>query len=165
MLTLTEGRADAAVRTRLGDDDGPGVWWEGLRAIIGNRYVAPLTRHILVSTTCGTYMTRSLAHKWGYLVQPLCPDCRVPDTPAHRVLECTRFCAGRLEQGDRWDEAFAACRSCGDEQLRDLLLPLRPQSAAPPPSSILRAFRGDEEIPISDFKFVPSEPGAGDGSA
>ena len=109
VLALTEMRADAAVRTRLGDDDGPGVWWEGLRAIIGNRYVTPLTRHILVSTTCGTYMTRSLAHKWGYLPNARHAGISRPGVPA--VLRGALGAGRPLGRGARSVPRLRRCKT------------------------------------------------------
>ena len=165
VLRMTEERADAAVASRLEDSAGRGVWWEALRSVIDNRYCSALTKHVLISTTCGTFLTRSLAHKWGYLVQPLCPACGKIDTPAHRVFECGAYEAGRVEQGERWDQAMAACRACEDDKLCSHLLPLRPERVAAPPSAVTRAFEGDDEVPLASFRFAPSEPVAGDGSA
>ncbi|CAK0823731.1 unnamed protein product, partial [Prorocentrum cordatum] len=92
VLATTTARADVAARSRHAlADDHPGIWWEGLRAVVENKYVTALTRHVVTSLAGGTYMTRQVAHQWGYLIAPACPRCGVTDTPAHRALGCVCF--------------------------------------------------------------------------
>ncbi|CAK0831083.1 unnamed protein product [Prorocentrum cordatum] len=69
-MAPTEVRADTAARSRLGNDDGPGVWWGGLRGVVGKRYVAPLTRRVLAATR-GAYVAIGLAHRRCHLLHPL----------------------------------------------------------------------------------------------
>ncbi|CAK0899001.1 unnamed protein product, partial [Prorocentrum cordatum] len=105
VLATTTARADVAARSRHAlADDHPGIWWEGLRAVVENKYVTALTRHVVTSLAGGTYMTRQVAHQWGYLIAPACPRCGVTDAPAHRALGCVCFEAGRLGQGENWTE-------------------------------------------------------------
>eukprot|EP00959_Pyramimonas_sp_CCMP1952_P180928 3783455-Pyramimonas_sp.AAC.1 len=110
-------------------------------------------------------MTRTLAARRGNAVSPLRPACGVEDTPLHRVMDCGALGSGRSEQGDAWPEAVAALRSCADCTFECHLLPQGPSLHLAPPSSVTRAFVGDEEVSLSQFRFVSGEPVAGDGSA
>ena len=99
-----------------------------------------------------------------------CPHCRgKTDDAWHRAMECKLARQRRA----RAKEEGVKLRNWQPWQLdvtmpvpyRSLLMPVEPEVELPPPCHEVRAFIGDQEVPVETFKFDPRERAAADGSA
>ena len=128
-----------------------------------------LNKYLMMQVHGGQLAVAEQWQQWGYDTQGMCTTCiSSKDTAWHRATTCRRGKLLKHEAKNRrrvreW-QTWQLEVTCSTG-LRRFIAPNKPMEVPEHGEAITRAFIGDQEVPVENFEFVPTEPVAADGTA
>ena len=128
-----------------------------------------LNKYLMMQVHGGQLAVAEQWQQWGYDTQGMCTTCvSSKDTAWHRATTCRRGKLLKHEAKHRrrvreW-QTWQLEVTCSTG-LRRFIAPNKPMEVPEHGEAITRAFIGDQEVPVENFEFVPTEPVAADGTA